>query len=102
MKRHPTEANTFYGKHLTEIGLQFRGLAHYHIGGKYDSTQADMVQKWKPGVLYSDMQEERNRHWVWLELLKPQSAPPHDTLIKLVYIHYNKAHLLIVSLAMRL
>lgn len=95
MKRHPTQANSFYGKHLTEIGLQFRDLAHYHIGGKYDSTQADMVQKRKPGVLYSVMQEERNRHWVWLEFLKP-----HDTLIKLVYIHYNKAHLLIVPLAM--
>lgn len=75
MKRHPTQANSFHGKHLTEIGLLFRGLAHYHIGGKYDITQADMVQKWKPGVLYSDMQEERNRQWVWLELLKPPNAP---------------------------
>ena len=31
------------GKHLVGAGLQFRGLVHYHHGGKHDGTQADMV-----------------------------------------------------------
>jgi hypothetical protein len=35
--------NSYKGKHLTGVGLQFRVLAHYHRGRKHGGMQADMV-----------------------------------------------------------
>ena len=42
VKRHHGYGKFYKGKHLFGAGLQFRGSVHYH-GGKYGSTQADMV-----------------------------------------------------------
>ena len=37
-------------------GLQFRGLVHYHDGGKYGIGQADMVPEKELRVLHLDPQ----------------------------------------------
>lgn len=35
MKRHNDHSNSFKGKYLMEVGLQFKGLGnHYHKGNK--------------------------------------------------------------------
>ena len=38
-----------------ELAYSFRGLVHYHDGGKHDSMQADMVLE-EPRVLHLDQQ----------------------------------------------
>lgn len=43
MKRHYDYGNAYKRKHLIRADLQFRGLVHYHLGGKHGSTQADMI-----------------------------------------------------------
>lgn len=46
------------------------------MAGSVGSTQADMVLEKQPGVLHSDPQAAgREKHWTWLEFLKPQSPP---------------------------
>jgi hypothetical protein len=79
VKRHCDHGNTYEGKHLIGAGLQFRGLARYHHGGKQGSIQADMVLEEMLRVLPQDPQAEGSeRRWVWLGLLNPQS-PPAET-----------------------
>jgi hypothetical protein len=77
VKRHHVHSNSYKGKHLTRAGLQFRGLVPYQYGRKHGSMQADMVLEKELRVLYLNWQEaERERHWAWLEHLKPQNPPP--------------------------
>jgi hypothetical protein len=38
-----TKATLIKEKYLIGVGLQFRGLVHYHHGRKHGSTQVDMV-----------------------------------------------------------
>ena len=35
VKRHRDHGNSYKGKHLTGVGLQFRGSVHYHHGGTW-------------------------------------------------------------------
>ena len=42
MKRHHEHSNSYKGKYLVKVGLQFIGLVHYHHGGKHGSMQANM------------------------------------------------------------
>ena len=63
------------------VGLahRFRGLVHYCRDGKHRGVQADMVLEKELKVLHLNRQAEdsgRERHWTWLEPLKPQSPPP--------------------------
>jgi hypothetical protein len=37
VKRHQNHANSHKETHLIGAGLQFRGLVHYHHGGKHGS-----------------------------------------------------------------
>ena len=43
MKRHYDHSNSYKGKHLIGVGLQFRGLVYYCHGGWHGGKQADMV-----------------------------------------------------------
>jgi hypothetical protein len=45
VKRHHDQSNSYKEKHLIGAGIQFRGLVHYHHGGKHGSMQADMMLK---------------------------------------------------------
>jgi hypothetical protein len=45
VKRCHVHGNSYEEKHLTEFGLQFRGLFHYDHGRKHGDTQADTVLK---------------------------------------------------------
>jgi len=51
-----TMENCYKGKHLIGAGLLFRGLVHYHHGGKHGVMQADMVLEKVLGVLHLDQQ----------------------------------------------
>lgn len=44
--------NSYKGKHLIGIGLQFRGSIHCHHGEEYGSMKADMMLKKQLKVLY--------------------------------------------------
>ena len=52
-----------------EARLQFRGLVHYHHGGKQGATLADMVLEKELRALhiYSEATGSSLSHWVWLE-----------------------------------
>ena len=54
VKRHHDQGNSYKGKHFRVAQLQFRGLVHYHHGGKHGSTQAAMVLEKEPRVLHLD------------------------------------------------
>ena len=43
-----------------ELAYSFRGLVHYHDGGKHDSMQADMVLE-EPRVLHLDQKAIKRR-----------------------------------------
>ena len=43
VKRHRDHRNSYNGKHLIGVGLQFRGLVNYHHGEKNGDMQAHMV-----------------------------------------------------------
>ena len=49
-------------KENIELGLaySFRGLVHYHHGGKHGSIQAGLVLE-EPGILHSDSKAARKR-----------------------------------------
>ena len=43
-------------KYLVRVGLQFRGLVHYHHGGKHGGMQADIVLEKELKVQFLDPQ----------------------------------------------
>ena len=43
VKIHHDRSNSSKGKHVIRAVLQFRGLVHYHHGGKHGGMQVDMV-----------------------------------------------------------
>ena len=47
--------NPYKRKHFIGAGLQFRGLVHYHHGGKHGSIQADVVLEKELRVLHLDL-----------------------------------------------
>ena len=53
VKSHHDHGKSHKGKHPIGAGLQFRELVHYHHGGMYGGTRADMAA-WS-----STLQEER-------------------------------------------
>jgi hypothetical protein len=57
------------------MAYRFKGLIHYHHGGKHGSIQADMVLKEKLRVLHLDLKAARRRlmlpQWVELEHEEP-------------------------------
>ena len=51
------------------LAYSFRGLVHYHHGGKHGSIEADMVLEKELRVLHLDLKAARRRldlilHWV--------------------------------------
>jgi hypothetical protein len=56
VKRHHDRGNSSKGKHLIGASLQFRGLVHYHHGGKHGGMQADTVLEEQLRVLHLDQQ----------------------------------------------
>jgi hypothetical protein len=52
VKRHHHHGNSYKGKHLIGAGLQFRGLVHYHHGGKHGDMQGDVVLERQLRVLH--------------------------------------------------
>ena len=59
------------------LAYNFKGLVHYHYGGKYGVTQADIVLEKEMRVLYPDRQAtgQRLSSWVWFACLRPQNPP---------------------------
>ena len=45
VKGHHDHGNSYKGQHFIGAGLQFRGLIHYHHGGKHGSVQANIVME---------------------------------------------------------
>ena len=72
MKRHHDQGNSYKGKHLLGVDLQFKGLVHYHLG----SVQADTVLE-NLTVLHLDLQATGSDSdaLARLERLRPQSPP---------------------------
>jgi hypothetical protein len=69
-------------KENIELGLaySFRGLVHYHHGGKHGFVQADMVLEKELRVLHLDLQEAEGEcvpHWRSLSIgdLKAHPTP---------------------------
>ena len=62
------------------LAYSFRGLVHYHHGGKHGSMQADMVLETELTVLYLDPKAARRRDYVTLSVawayMSFQSPPP--------------------------
>ena len=66
------KANIYMG-----LPYRIRGLVHYQQGREHVSKQADMVLEKELRVLHPDAQVvERERHWTWIEPLKPKSPLP--------------------------
>jgi hypothetical protein len=79
-------------KHIIRAELLFRALVHCHHDRKHGCTQADMVLESSLRVLCLDLQgADRERHWVWLEHLKPQSLLPMTYFFQQGHTHCNKA-----------
>jgi hypothetical protein len=78
-----------------ELGLayRFRGLVHYHHGGKHGSMQADIVLE-ELRALHLDPQAAEGDsvpHWAYLEHGRPQSLPPLTHFFQQGYTYSNKA-----------
>jgi hypothetical protein len=56
VKRYHGYSNYPKGKYLIGNGIQFRGLVHYHPGGKQGCIQVDIVLEKELGVLHLDQQ----------------------------------------------
>ena len=54
MKGHHDRVNSYKGKHLTGVGLQFRGFVRYCHGEKHGDTQADRLLEKELRVLHSE------------------------------------------------
>ena len=61
VKRRSGHSNSYKRKHLTGACTQFRGLLHYHRGGKHGGTQVDMVLEREARVLHLDPQAATGR-----------------------------------------
>ena len=78
VKRHHGHDNSYKGKYLIGADLRFRGLVHYHHGGKHSSMQAHMVLEKELRVLHLDLYTV-GRDWeprACLQHLRPQGPPP--------------------------
>ena len=60
-KRHHVTATLIKKNIHSGLAHRFRGLVHYHHGGKHGSLQADMVLKKDPEVLHLDRQAAEDR-----------------------------------------
>ena len=56
VKRRHDHGNSYKRKHLTGVGLQFRGLTHCYSKKKNGGTQADMVLEKELRLLHPDKQ----------------------------------------------
>lgn len=76
-KKHHNHGNSYTGKHLTEVSLQFRVLIHCYHGWEHGSMQAEMVPEMELRVLYLDGStgDRRDKDTAWLVQLKLQSTP---------------------------
>ena len=79
VKRHHDQGNSYKGKHLIEVDLQFRSSVHHHHDRKHGSIQAGLVLgEWR--VLCSDSKTARRRrrlslpYWAELEHQEPLKA----------------------------
>ena len=75
VKRYHDYRNSVKGQYLIEAGVQFRGLVHYHHGGRHGSVQAGMALETELRVPQA-AEGDRVPHWTWLEHRRPQSPPP--------------------------
>jgi hypothetical protein len=58
------------------LAYRFKGLVHYYHGRKHGGMQADMALEKELRVLRLYLQlAGRERHWAWLEHLKPRAHP---------------------------
>ena len=75
MKRHHDHSNSYKGKYLIGAGLQFRGLVPYYPGEKHGSTLAGSHGTGEGGesLHLEPRVAGKEKHWAWLEYLKPQS-----------------------------
>ena len=59
------------------LAYSFRGLVHYHHGGKHGGVQADVVLEKEPRVLHFDLQAAEVNAALGLAVhLRPQGLPP--------------------------
>jgi hypothetical protein len=54
VKRHHDHSNSYKGKYLVEIGIQYRGLVYYYSSER-GGLQADMVLEKELRFLYLDI-----------------------------------------------
>jgi hypothetical protein len=75
---HHTRLTATLIKETIYLGLayRFRGLVCYSHGRKHGSMQQSMVlERYLRGIHLNQQGAGRERHWAWLEYLKPQSPP---------------------------
>lgn len=60
MQRHHDQGNSYKGKYLIGAGSEFRGLFHFHHGGKHGHVQADMGLQEQRGLHLDSKAAENN------------------------------------------
>jgi hypothetical protein len=74
VKKYHDHGNSYKGKHLIAADLQAHRFSNYlHVGNNVRNGAGEVVGSSTSGPSGS---RKRERHWAWLEHLKPQNPPP--------------------------
>ena len=69
VKRYYDHSNSYKGKYLIGVAYSFRGVVHYHHGGRHGGVQAHMMLEKELRVVHLDTEATGSelRLWAWLE-----------------------------------
>lgn len=74
-----------------DLAYNFRGLLHYHLGGKHGGTQADKVLGKDQSLHLYQQAAGREKYWACLEYWKPQSQQAVTHFLQQDHFYSKKA-----------